>query len=193
MYTEFHVVNGQHTSIRMIRLIGRSIAPLLIIAMIASCATEEPKQPPQPAPISTSSVPLTPAARPAPLPAVHADPLTDLKDILSKRSIFYDLDKYDVKPEFMSLVEAHAKYLREHPGATVKIEGNADERGSREYNIGLGQRRAEGIMNMMQLLGVPDRQLEAVSFGEEKPKAQGHDEASWAENRRSDIVYERTQ
>jgi peptidoglycan-associated lipoprotein len=91
------------------------------------------------------------------------------------------------------LIEAHAKYVRDHSGARIAIQGNCDERGSREYNIALGQRRSQGVANVMKLLGVPERQMEAVSFGEEKPRALGHDEASWAENRRSDIVYQRTE
>ena len=88
-------------------------------------------------------------------------------------------------------IEAHARYLREHAGARLTIEGNGDERGSREYNLALGQRRAEGVRQMLKLWGAADEQVEAVSFGEEKPRAQGHDESSWAQNRRSDFVYRR--
>jgi len=90
-------------------------------------------------------------------------------------------------------VEAHARYLREHSGAQVAVQGNADERGSREYNLALGQRRSEGVKKILTLLGVADRQIETTSFGEEKPRALGHDEASWSQNRRSDIVYERAE
>ena len=88
------------------------------------------------------------------------------------------------------LVTAHARYLQQNPGAKIRIEGNTDERGSREYNIALGQRRSEAVKQMMQLLGARAGQIESVSFGEEKPRASGHDEASWAENRRADIVYQ---
>ena len=91
------------------------------------------------------------------------------------------------------MIEAHAKYLREHPGVRILIQGNCDERGSREYNIALGQRRSQRVAEMLSLLGVPSRQVEAVSLGEEKAKSPGHDEGSWAENRRSDIVYQRTE
>ena len=122
-----------------------------------------------------------------------ANPLNDPNNLLSKRSIYYDFDKSDLKPEFRPLVQAHSKYLRDHTGANITIQGNCDERGSREYNVALGQRRSQGVLNMMKLLGVPERQMEAVSFGKEKLKALGHDEASWAENRRSDIVYQRTE
>jgi peptidoglycan-associated lipoprotein len=105
-----------------------------------------------------------------------------------KRSVYFEFDKYDVKPEYRTLVESHARWLRANPQARLTIEGNADERGSREYNVALGQRRAESVTKMMQLLGVRPEQIEAVSWGKEKPRATGHDEASWAENRRSDFA-----
>ena len=115
--------------------------------------------------------------------------LKDPKSILSKRSIFYDLDKFDVKDEYRSLVEAHAKYLRENPSARMLIQGNTDERGSREYNVGLGQSRSDGVKRMMTLLGVRESQVETVSLGEEKPQDAGHSDAAWSKNRRSDILY----
>jgi peptidoglycan-associated lipoprotein len=115
--------------------------------------------------------------------------LKDPSNILSKRSIYYDLDKYDVKDEYRALVEAHAKYLRENPSARILIQGNTDERGSREYNVSLGQRRSDGVKRMLILLGARDDQIESVSLGEEKPQADGHDEEAWSKNRRSDILY----
>ncbi len=115
--------------------------------------------------------------------------LTDPKSILSKRSIYYDLDKYDVKDEFKALVEAHARYLRDNPGTKMLIQGNTDERGSREYNLALGQRRSEGVKRMLMLLGAKEDQLESVSLGEEKSKAQGSSEEAWSQNRRSDMLY----
>jgi peptidoglycan-associated lipoprotein len=115
--------------------------------------------------------------------------LTDPSSPLSKRSIFYDYDKYDVKPEYRPLVEAHAKFLRENPGIKMMIQGNTDERGSREYNIALGQRRSDGVKRMLLLLGAREEQVESVSLGEEKPRAQGSSEDAWAQNRRSDILY----
>jgi len=113
----------------------------------------------------------------------------DPRASLTKRSVYYEFDKYDVKAEYRPLVEAHAKYLRENSSAKIRIEGNADERGSREYNLALGQRRAESVTKMMQLLGVREGQIEAVSFGKEKPRTTGHDEGAWSENRRSDFQY----
>jgi peptidoglycan-associated lipoprotein len=119
-----------------------------------------------------------------------SSPLTDPSSVLSKRSIFYDYDKYDVKPEYRPLVEAHAKYLRDNRTMKVLIQGNTDERGSREYNIALGQRRADGVKRMLILLGATEIQVESVSLGEEKPRAQGTDDAAFGQNRRSDILYQ---
>jgi peptidoglycan-associated lipoprotein len=138
-----------------------------------------------------------PTAQPQKIPGVdltakggpgEADPRVK-SGILARRSIYYDLDQFDIKDEYRGLVEAHAKYLRENPAARVLVQGNTDERGSREYNVGLGQRRSDGVKKMLVLLGARDNQIEAVSLGEEKPQADGHDEGAWSKNRRSDILY----
>lgn len=121
--------------------------------------------------------------------STSSDALNDPKGVLAKRSVYFDFDKYDVKGEYKPVVEAHSNYLNSNKGRKVVIQGNTDERGGREYNLALGQKRAEAVRKSMSLLGVSDSQLEAVSFGKEKPRATGHDEASWAENRRADIVY----
>lgn len=105
-----------------------------------------------------------------------------------KRSVYYEFDKYDVKPEYRALIESNARWLRANPQARLTIEGNTDEHGSREYNVALGQRRAESVTKMLVLMGVRPEQIEAVSFGKEKPRADGHDDKSWAENRRSDFA-----
>jgi len=118
-----------------------------------------------------------------------SNPLTDPSNVLSKRSIYYDFDKFDVKDEYKPIIEAHAAYLRDHPDTKVLIQGNTDERGSREYNVALGQRRADGVKKLLLLLGAKEDQVEAVSLGEEKPKAQGTDEEAYAQNRRCDILY----
>ena len=122
--------------------------------------------------------------------ATPIDPLNDPKGVLAKRSVYFDYDSYVVKDEFKSLIEAHAKYLVGKKDRKILIQGNTDERGGREYNLALGQKRAEAVRKALSLLGVPEAQMEAVSLGKEKPKATGSDEASWAENRRSDIVYQ---
>ena len=118
-----------------------------------------------------------------------SDPLNDPKGELAKRSVYFDFDSYAVKDEYKPVVNAHSKYLSNNKQRKVVIQGNTDERGGSEYNLALGQKRAEAVRKSMSLLGVADSQVEAVSFGKEKPKATGHDEASWAENRRADIVY----
>ncbi|RCS58109.1 peptidoglycan-associated lipoprotein Pal [Parvibium lacunae] len=109
--------------------------------------------------------------------------------LLAKRSVYFEYDSYVIKDEFQAVIQAHAKNLTANKNAKVIIEGNADERGSREYNLALGQKRAEAVRKALAVLGVGDSQLEAISNGEEKPKATGSDEAAWAENRRADIVY----
>jgi len=108
---------------------------------------------------------------------------------LSKRSVFYDYDKYDIKDEYRPVLQAHGKYLAENRGKKMLIQGNCDERGSREYNIALGQRRAEGVRRMLVLMGATEKQVEPVSLGEEKPRCSDHSEGCWSQNRRSDMLY----
>ncbi len=116
-------------------------------------------------------------------------PLKDPNNILSKRSIYFEFDSFVVEDKYKPLIEAHARYLSANKGAKVTLQGNTDERGSREYNIALGQKRADAVKRVMTLMGVPDVVIETVSFGKEKPRREGHDEEAWAENRRVDIVY----
>ncbi len=120
---------------------------------------------------------------------VALDPLTDPANPLSKRSIYFDYDSYTVAPEYKELLAAHARYLIDGPGHTALIQGNTDERGTTEYNLALGQKRAEAVRQALSLFGVKDAQMEAVSLGKEKPRATEHNEAAWRENRRVDIVY----
>ena len=123
----------------------------------------------------------------APEPASAA--LKDPRNILSKRNIYFDYDQFTVKDEYKPIVEAHAKYLQANRSARAILQGHTDERGTREYNIALGQKRADAVKNLMLLLGATEIQIETVSFGKEKPRREGHDEPSWAENRRVDIVH----
>ena len=109
--------------------------------------------------------------------------------MLAKRSVYFDFDSYVVKDEFKPVIEAHSQYLIKNADRKIVIQGNTDERGGSEYNLALGQKRAEAVRRALNLLGVPDAQIEAVSFGKEKPKATGSNEAAWAENRRADIAY----
>jgi peptidoglycan-associated lipoprotein len=124
------------------------------------------------------------------VPIAGRDPLDEPGGVLAKRSIYFDFDSFTIKDEYKPLIEAHAKYLSTNKGRRILIQGNTDDRGSREYNLALGQKRAEAVRRALAILGVPDAQMEAVSLGEEKPKAIGSDESAWAENRRADIAYQ---
>ena len=118
------------------------------------------------------------------------NPLKDPNNILSKRQVYFDYDSDAVKAEYRPLIEAHAKYLLANRNAKVIVQGNTDERGSREYNLSLGQRRSVAVKKSLNLLGVQDGQIETVSFGEEKATAGCADESCAKQNRRADIVYE---
>ncbi len=120
---------------------------------------------------------------------LRADPLSDPSSILAQRVIYFDFDRSDIKPEFMAVVQAHAQYLAQNPNVRVTLEGHTDERGSREYNIGLGNRRAQAVRRMLMFHGVADRQIVTISYGEEKPVAFGQSEEAWARNRRVEIDY----
>jgi len=170
------------------------VVTLAAAAMLAACATSTDKSTQEGAkveergkPASKPEVARVEAGKPAGSSTFAA--LKDPNNILSKRSIYYDYDKFDVRDDYRSLVEAHAKFLRENPSAKMLVQGNTDERGSREYNVGLGQRRSDGVKRMLQLLGAREEQIESVSLGEEKPQTDGHNEDAWSKNRRSDMLY----
>ena len=162
------------------------------MALLYGCASTpiETQNAPVPAPAATpGSSSQSPTARPLPSPEVQGNPLKDAASELSKRSVYYELDKYDIADQYRPILQAHGKYLAEHRGTKMLIQGNCDERGSREYNIALGQRRADGVKRMLMLMGATESQLESVSLGEEKPRCEEHNEACWAKNRRSDMLY----
>ena len=171
--------------------VKKLLVPALVAALIAGCSSTPTDEGAGGAPVESRSG----GSGVAPVTAGGVDSsglpreLTDPKSQLSQRSIYFDLDKYEVKEEYKGLVAAHAKYLVAHRGFKVLIQGNTDERGSREYNLSLGQKRAESVKRALKLLGVQDDQIESVSLGEEKPKNAGHDESAWSENRRADILY----
>ncbi|MDQ0590959.1 peptidoglycan-associated lipoprotein Pal [Variovorax paradoxus] len=108
-----------------------------------------------------------------------------------ERIVYFDYDSYTVKPEFQALIDGHGRFLKANPQRRVSIEGHTDERGGREYNLALGQKRSEAVRRALTLLGVNDAQIEAVSFGKEKPAVQGSGEEAWAQNRRAEIRYTR--
>ena len=117
------------------------------------------------------------------------DPLNDPNNPLSKRSVFFDFDSFVVKSEYQPVVQTHGGYLGTNKQRRVTVEGNTDERGGREYNLALGQKRAEAVKQRLMLLGVVDSQVETVSLGKEKPRASGSTEEAWAQNRRADLNY----
>jgi peptidoglycan-associated lipoprotein len=173
----------------------KNAALYLAVAVLgAACASKEVKQEPAPVSGSTAAPAATAGASstttPTSRPMVTGNPLRDPGNILSKRSVYFDFDSNVVKDEFRGLVQAHARYMTsDKRDSNIRIEGNCDERGSREYNLALGQRRAESVKKVMTVLGVGDGRIETISYGEEKPVAMGHDESSWAQNRRADIKY----
>lgn len=170
----------------------RIVLSSLLIAGLAACSsapvkeTEAVKVEDKSATSATKSA--TPDSRSATQSTVAVNPLKDPGSILSKRNVFFDFDEYVVKDEFKPLVQAHAKYLGQN-GAKVTVLGNTDERGSREYNLALGQRRADAVKKAMTILGANDKQIETVSYGEEKAKCSQAEESCWAQNRRADLVY----
>jgi peptidoglycan-associated lipoprotein len=121
--------------------------------------------------------------------SVVADHLNPNSAISKERSVYFGFDQFDIKADQAAVVERQGKYLATNGALKVRVEGNADERGGREYNLALGQKRAEAVVRGLKAYGVKDSQAEPVSFGSEKPKAEGHDEAAWAQNRRADVAY----
>jgi peptidoglycan-associated lipoprotein len=168
------------------------------IAVITGCASTPLDE--KPAPVAEKSAPAPAMPAPAPAPDTRAvqrvdtapqeiDPLTQPNSPLARRSVFFDFDRFDIKGQFQPVVEAHGRYLATAKQRHIVIEGNADERGSREYNLALGQKRADAVKSRLLLLGATDGQIETISYGEERPCGNGHDEAAWAQNRRADIEY----
>ena len=169
----------------------------LVALAAAACSSNEKKE--TPAAVSDrstgaqqpqSGMSSSTTTQQKPMSSVAGNPLTDPNNPLSKRSVYFDFDSNAVKDEYKGLVQAHSRYMTtDKRDANIRIEGNCDERGSREYNLALGQRRAEAVKQIMTVLGVNSGRVETVSYGEEKPKVPGHDESAWSQNRRADIKY----
>lgn len=173
---------------------------ILIVVMVAgltACASKDVKDEDK-APIEDKGAgTAVPGATPTPYTGggVPAAPtgkaaLKDPNNILSKRNVYFDFDSYIIKEEFKPLIQAHAKYLTDNKDARTTVQGNADDRGSREYNLALGQKRSEAVKKALIVLGVMEIQIEAVSFGEEKPVCTDQSENCWWKNRHGDIVYQ---
>ena len=123
--------------------------------------------------------------------AFQGDALDDPNSLLAKRVVYFDFDKSDIKGEFRDVIQAHAEYLANNANVSITLEGHADERGTREYNIALGERRAIAVQKMLTLQGASASQVNVVSYGEERPAALGHDEDAWSLNRRAEFIYKR--
>ena len=156
---------------------------LLGLLVLAGCASTDVKDKGQTV-LTATAAPQTAATNTA-----TAVPQADGNNALAKRSIYFAFDKSNVKEADKPVLEANAKYLSAHASEKIVLEGNTDERGSSEYDLALGNRRAENTKKALAVLGVPNKNMEVVSFGKEKPKALCHEESCWAENRRADIVY----
>ena len=178
----------------MTKFINSSVLIVLLAGLLAGCQTNLQRRPlqSQNLPPSSEEPKAAPPEAETVAPVTHevvVDPLNDPNSILAKRSVYYPFDVSVVQNEDKPIVEAHAKYLSEHANRKVRLEGNCDERGSDEYNLALGQRRADGVKKMLLVGGVKDSQIETVSYGEEKPKLTCHEEKRWKENRRTDLNY----
>jgi peptidoglycan-associated lipoprotein len=171
------------------------------VMLLAGCATTSPDETQPGAPVeggrpgaggkpgAIQSKPVAPVEAGKPGGVSPFAALKDPSSPLSKRSVYFDYDKFEIKDEYRPLVEAHARFLRDNRTAKMLIQGNADERGSREYNVGLGQRRSDSVKKMLTLLGAREDQIESVSLGEEKPVCTAGNEDCWAKNRRGDMLY----
>jgi peptidoglycan-associated lipoprotein len=170
---------------------------VLVAVAAAACASKEARDTAPTVTDRSTAVPSTSASgssssatRTQPSQGMAGNPLNDPNNPLSKRSVYFDFDSNSVKDEYRGLVQAHSRYMTsDKRDSRIRIEGNCDERGSREYNLALGQRRAEAVKQVMTVLGVNSGRIETTSYGEEKPVAPGHDEQAWAQNRRADIKY----
>ena len=172
------------------------ISPLFLtiaVAALAACSTT-PKAPPvEAAKTTTTTTTTTPPPPPAPPVVDNAQALAaklrqQVAD-LNGKSVFFDFDAFVVKSDYDALLRDEADFLKANPGARLTVQGNTDERGGSEYNLALGQKRAEAVRKSLSLLGVSDDRVEATSFGKEKPRAACHDESCWSQNRRDDFVH----
>jgi len=171
------------------------ISPLSItitLSFLAACSTA-PKAPPAPAP-APAPMPQAAAPAPAPMPA-HTDDAQALAAKLRQqiadldgKSVYFDFDSFVVKSDYDATLHAQADFMKAHPGAKLTVQGNTDERGGSEYNLALGQKRAEAVRKSLGVLGVAADRVEATSFGKEKPRAACHEESCWSQNRRDDFV-----
>jgi len=166
-----------------------SAAALIGAALLTACSSTPVAQAPEGS-VTPKSVAAEPARTESAVAAVVVPDYLDPKNPLStQRSVYFDFDDFSIKKDYVALIERHGKYLSSHSAVAIRVEGHADERGGSEYNLALGQKRAEAVVRALKTYGVKASQAEPVSFGKEKPKAMGHDETAWAQNRRADLAY----
>jgi len=156
----------------------------MLVAGVAACAKKNVKAPPpvEEAPPVTSTERMETTGK-------YTRESLDTDSCLRQRVVYFDLDRTEIKPEFQAQIACHAAYLRQFPEARTRLEGNADERGSREYNLGLGERRGNAVQSALSAAGASSSQLNVVSYGEERPVCRQHDESCWSKNRRVEIIY----
>lgn len=162
----------------------RILLAAMLVAGISACAKKAVKPtppPPEEAPPPTSTMPVESGR--------YSRDSLETDSCLRKRVVYFDLDKSEIKPEFGAQIACHAEYLKQFPQARVSLEGNTDERGSREYNLGLGERRGDAVQSALTAAGASPSQLNVVSYGEERPVCREHNESCWSKNRRVEIVY----
>jgi len=164
-------------------------ASFVAIGLLAGCSSTPMTQDSGAAVEDRSASDTIPTVTPDSMGGSSLAELTDPSSPLSKRSVFFDYDSFVIRGEHMPLIEAHARFLVNHPEIKMLIQGNADERGSREYNLALGQKRADAMKKALMLLGATENQVESVSLGEEKPRCTEAAESCFAENRRGDMLY----
>ncbi|MBC7663952.1 MAG: peptidoglycan-associated lipoprotein Pal [Caulobacter sp.] len=172
----------------MIKNSGKMLLALASVMVVAGCASTKLDKPAEveKKDVTTTSTTTTPDTGKSTV--ATTDQSTKINaPITLDRVIYFDFDSYAVKDEFRPIVEAHANLLKQTSGAKEVAEGHTDERGGSEYNLALGQKRAEAVVQQMKVLGVGDSQLEAVSYGKERPAVDGHDESAWAKNRRVEL------
>ncbi|WP_395684336.1 peptidoglycan-associated lipoprotein Pal [Dokdonella sp.] len=160
----------------------RIVFSILLVAGVAACKKKQVKQTP---PVETTST----ETRATDTTGRYTRDSLDTDSCLRQRVVYFDLDKTEIKSEFQAQIACHAEYLKQFPDARVTLEGNADERGSREYNLGLGERRGNAVQGALSGAGASSSQLNVTSYGEERPVCRQHDESCWSKNRRVEIVY----
>lgn len=170
--------------------IMRVMTLFMLTLTLAACGDKPVKEPAAETEVpQTTTRPATPMPPPEPTLSAAEQRELALRQLLDQRTLYFDYDESDIRREFLDVIEAHAKNLARNPSQRVILEGHCDERGSREYNIGLGERRAHAVRQAFLLQGVSSDQVRTISYGEERPAETAHNESAWARNRRVEIIY----